>query len=48
LHIIREESLEKALGKMTSPAEIYKRNIETMNNLSAEQIRVLFPYLDLS
>jgi hypothetical protein len=47
LHIIREESLEKALEKMASPDEIYKRNIETMNNLSAEKIRVLFPYLDL-
>jgi len=45
LHIIREESLEKALEKMTSPDEIYKRNIQTMNNLSAEQIKVLFPYL---
>jgi hypothetical protein len=47
LHIIREESMEKALEKMTSPDEIYKRNIETMNNLSADKIRVLFPYLDL-
>jgi len=45
LHIIREASLEKALAKMMSPDEIYKRNIETMHNLSAEKIKVLFPYL---
>jgi hypothetical protein len=48
LHIIREQSLEKALEKMTSPDEIYKRNIETMNSLSTEQIKSLFPHLYLS
>tara|TARA_R110001606_G_scaffold11354_3_gene49175 strand:- start:55388 stop:55933 length:546 start_codon:yes stop_codon:yes gene_type:complete len=48
LHIIREESLEKALEKMTSPDEIYKRNIQTMNELSAEQTKALFPYLHFS
>jgi hypothetical protein len=48
LHIIREQSLEKALKKMTSPDEIYKRNIETMNGLSTEQIKSLFPHLHLS
>lgn len=47
LHIIREESLEKALEKMTSPDEIYKRNIQTMSELSAEKIKTLFPYLGL-
>ncbi len=45
LHIIREESLEKALEKMVSPDEIYKRNIQTMNDLSSEQLKRLFPYL---
>jgi hypothetical protein len=45
LHIIREQSMEKALAKMTSPDEIYKRNIQTMNDLPTEQIKVLFPYL---
>jgi len=48
LHIIREESLEKALEKMTSPDEIYKRNIQAMNELSNEEINTLFPYLHLS
>ena len=45
LHIIREESMEKALETMTSPDEIYKRNIQTMTNLQAEEISTLFPYL---
>ena len=45
LHIIREVSLEKALAKMTSPDEIYERNIQTMNDLSDERIKNLFPYL---
>lgn len=45
LHIIREESMEKALAKMASPDEIYKRNIKTMNELPAEKIKSLFPYL---
>ena len=45
LHIIREQSLEKALEKMMSPDEIFKRNIQTINELSTEQIKSLFPYL---
>jgi hypothetical protein len=45
LHILREATMEKALEKMTSPDEIFKRNIETMSELSAEKIKVLFPYL---
>ena len=48
LHIIREQSMEKALAKMASPDEIFKRNIQTMNDLSTEQIKALFPYLHLS
>tara|TARA_R110002050_G_scaffold57423_5_gene129388 strand:- start:318964 stop:319521 length:558 start_codon:yes stop_codon:yes gene_type:complete len=48
LHILREASIEKALEKMISPDEIYKRNIQTMNNLSAEKIKVLFPHLHCS
>lgn len=48
LHIIREESMEKALAKMTAPDEIYKRNIQTMNELPAEKIKALFPYLHRS
>ncbi len=45
LHILREATMEKALEKMVSPDEIFKRNIETMSELSAEKIKVLFPYL---
>jgi len=45
LHIIREASMEKALEHMASPDEVFKRNIKTMNNLSADEIRTLFPYL---
>ena len=47
LHILREESLDKALEKMASPDEIYTRNIQTMSKLSAEKIKTLFPYLEL-
>ena len=45
LHILREESIEKALENIAEPDEVYKRNIQTMNNLSADQIKVLFPHL---
>ncbi len=45
LHIIREEGLEMALKSMKSPEEVYKQNIKTMNNLSTEEIKQLFPYL---
>jgi len=43
LHIIREQSMEKALAHMTAPDEIFKRNIATMTALSAEEIQRLFP-----
>ncbi len=46
LHILREESIEEALENITEPDEIYKRNIQTMKNLSADQIKVLFSYLN--
>jgi len=45
LHIIREASMEKALKYMTAPDEVFKRNIETMNTLSVDEIKALFPYL---
>ncbi len=45
LHIIREDSIEKALESITDPDEVYKRNIKTTKNLSAEQIKALFYYL---
>lgn len=47
LHILREQSMEKALAKMSSPDEIYKRNIQTMKELSADKIKTLFPYVKL-
>ncbi|NOQ81733.1 MAG: DUF1415 family protein [Methylophaga sp.] len=45
LHLIREQSMEKALENMTEPDEIFKRNIQTMNNLSTDELKALFPYL---
>lgn len=45
LHILREDSLTKALENMASPDEVYKRNIKTMNQLSPEKIHNLFPHL---
>jgi len=47
LHIIREDSIEKALENITDPDEIYKQNIQTMKNLSADQIKVLFSHLNI-
>ena len=45
LHILREDSIEKALENIADPDEVYKRNIETMKTLSSEQIKILFNYL---
>ncbi len=45
LHILREDSIEKALENIADPDEVYKRNIETMKTLSSEQIKTLFNYL---
>ena len=45
LHILREDSIEKALENIADPGEVYKRNIETMKTLSSEQIKMLFNYL---
>jgi len=45
LHIIREKSMEKALKNMAAPDEVFKRNINTMNNLPLDEIKSLFPYL---
>jgi hypothetical protein len=45
LHIIREDSLAKAVENMADPEEIYKRNIVTMNNLNTQQIANLFPHI---
>ncbi|PCJ32823.1 MAG: hypothetical protein COA90_01705 [Gammaproteobacteria bacterium] len=48
LHLLREESMEKALANMASPDEIFKRNIKAMASLSIDKIKKLFPYLKLS
>jgi len=45
LHLIREQSMERALKHITAPDEIFKRNIDTMHRLTDEQIKTLFPYL---
>lgn len=45
LHIIREESLEKAIEHFPDVDGIPGRNIERMEALSAEERRRLFPYL---
>lgn len=45
LHIIREESLERALADYPNPEAIPQRNIERMSQLSAEEKKILFPYL---
>jgi hypothetical protein len=45
LHLIREESLERALAGYPNPEEIPQRNIERMSQLSAEEKKILFPYL---
>jgi len=44
-HLLRENSLTAALQNMSSPDEVYERNINTMNHLSADQIKTLFSYL---
>jgi hypothetical protein len=45
LHIIREESLERALADYPNPELIPQRNIERMSQLSVEEKEMLFPYL---
>jgi hypothetical protein len=45
LHILREESLEKAIEHYPDVESIPEHNIETMQQLTQAQKRVLFPYL---
>ena len=45
LHLLREDSLSKALENMASPDEVYKRNIKVMKDLTPEQIHQLFPHI---
>lgn len=45
IHIIREESLEKALNYFEGVEGIPERNKDVVANLSTEQKKQLFPYL---
>jgi len=45
LHIIREESLERAVAQYPDPHLIPQRNVERVSALTPEEKRVLFPYL---
>lgn len=46
LHLIREASIEQALEQVDDPAAIPARNIETVESLTSEQRRHLFPELN--
>lgn len=41
LHLLREESVERAVASVSDPAEIYKRNMETLRRLGVEGWRKL-------
>ncbi len=45
IHILREESLSRVLDRVDHPDDIPETNIETMENLSENHKRRLFPYL---
>lgn len=42
LHLLREDSVERAVEAFPDPSKIYERNIATLRSLSAEQLRSLF------
>lgn len=44
-HLIREDSLEKVLQHYPEPEKIPENNINTVNDLTDEQVNTLFPYL---
>jgi len=44
-HLLREESLEKAISRYPNPEQIPDKNIETVEALSQTQINTLFAYL---
>ncbi len=41
LHLLREASVERAVASVSDPAEIYKRNMETLRSLGVEGWRKL-------
>ena len=45
-HLIREDSLQKAIEHHPDTELIYQNNIELMQSLDNEKIKQLFPYLD--
>ena len=45
LHILREDSLEKAIDSFPNVEDIPPRNIKKMNALSLDEKRTLFPYI---
>jgi hypothetical protein len=45
LHILREASISKALDAYADPDQIPAKNIQTVQHLSPEQQRSLFPHL---
>jgi hypothetical protein len=45
LHLLREETLHRVLEDYPEPEKIPQQNIQTMRDLSAEQIHQIFPYL---
>ncbi|WEM44412.1 DUF1415 domain-containing protein (plasmid) [Photobacterium sp. DA100] len=44
-HLIREESMEKVLKHYPDPEGIPERNIERVEGLSSEEVRILFPFI---
>ena len=45
LHLLREESLEKAIDRFPNPEQIPENNIDTVENLSEDQKQKLFSFL---
>lgn len=45
IHLLREESLEKAIARYPDPESIPDKNIETVTHLSPKKTQQLFPYL---
>lgn len=45
IHIIREATVEKVLSQYPNPDLIPQNNIDTVENLSDEEIKTLYPFL---
>lgn len=44
-HLLREDSISKAVDSMSNPDAIYERNIALLRGLDDKQRKALFPYL---